>query len=166
VSIKFGVQLSQAAAQSLTGQLIDPEIFDLCPTGNLLFCVVEKTPEDYGHIRMVSNYKDPAGCGYIIACGPYAGSEPSMGGVSAIGVVGDKPEDLLGLHVIFGAHSGVPIRVTMTEARFNAQVVMMASRDIQGIDQNPVPLGDRIQKKILSETGSSGLILHSDPETD
>lgn len=147
-SLRFGVSLTQDSAQELTGQKIDPEIFDLQPTGNLIFCCIEQTPEDYGLIKMVTQYKEPPGCGYIIAAGPFAGQDPQTQGVSAIGIVG-RPEELLGLHVIFGAHSGVPIRVNLTEGRYNGQVFMMPSKDIQAIDLNSKPLGDRIQERIL-----------------
>ncbi len=147
-TLAWGVSLTQESAQTLTGQKIDPEIFDLHPTGNLLFICVEETPEDYGLIKMVSQFKEPPGCGYIIAAGPFAGQVPQTQGISAIGVVGD-PHDLLGLHVIFGAHSGVPIRVNLTENRYNGQIFMMTSKDIQAIDLNPQTLGSRVQKKIL-----------------
>jgi len=156
--IMYGASLDRESAEALTRQTISPEIFDMCPMGNLLFCVEEPEPEDYGLIRMAKNFKEPSGIGYIIAAGPQAGISPQPGGIAAIGVLSNYPSDLLGLHVLFGKFVGVPIQVNLTETNYTGQVIMMPSRDIQCIDRNPIPLGERIQKKIL---GQSDLVTQS-----
>ena len=149
--VSYGVALDHESAELVTGQTIHPGIFDMFPTGNLIHVVVEKNPEEYGAIKLPDTiHKEPAGVGYVIAAGPYAGNQmyAQMGGVSAIGVICESPSDLLGLHCMFGQHVGVPIRLSMLERKYNGQVFIMTSRDLMLIDTNPKSLVQRVQDDI------------------
>ena len=149
--LRLGHILEQDQAESLTGQTISPEIFNMIPSGNLIFVVVEEQPDTYGSIKLPdAAFKEPPGCGYIIGVGPFAGSEELAlrTSVGAIGIVAPNPTDLLGVHCLFGAHTGVPIRTNMLERRFTGQVLIMSSRDIQVVDLNSESLVKRVQKGI------------------
>ncbi len=154
--VQLGVILAQDVAERITGQKINPAIFDIIPTGNLIFVVVEENPDKRGLIILPETARgEPAGVGHIIAAGPYAGHTMyATGGVAAVGVIAANPEALLGLHVLFGMHVGTPIRLSLIEPKYNGQVYMMVARDIQAIDTNPIALGDRIQDKIITDSES------------
>ena len=135
--------------KELTGQEVHPEVFSMEPTGNLIHVVLEKEPEEYGHIIIPKEMMDATkmGCGYIMAAGPVAGSPLYAGGMGAIGVTREDPTELLGLHVIFAQHIGVPIRVSMLETQYKGAVLVMTSKDIRAVDSNPEPLTDRAVKR-------------------
>ena len=155
--VDTGVILTQEEAELLTGQSIHPDIFDIIPTGNLIFVVTEELPEKYGDIIIPKNvHKPPAGVGYIIAAGPYAGHESyaRASGVASIGIIANTPHALLGLHILFGAHTGTPIHLTMLEKRFSGQVLMMVARDAQAIDGNSKSLVERAQDKIVGDSAA------------
>ena len=159
--VEKGAILSQEEAERLTGQKIHPELFSLMPTGNLVFVVEEKLSDDFSDkIAMPQNmYKPPAGCGWVIAAGPLAGNEmySQMVGVASIGAISSRPEDLLGLHILMGVQTGVPISLSLLDRKYQGQVVMMTSRDIQAIDLNPVSLVKRVQNE-TNRRGEASLI--------
>ncbi len=165
-TVRLGHILVPEQAEEITGLKIAPEIFQMVPTGNLILVVVEPQPRSYGMIEIPDSvYKAPVGCGYIIGVGPYAGDEnfALRATVGAIGIISQLPSDLLGAHVLFGQHTGVPIRTNMLEKKYEiedggGQVLIMTSRDIQVIDLNPEPLVKRVQAKIDQE-GESSLIV-------
>jgi hypothetical protein len=131
--------------EELTGQTVHPEVFSIEPTGNLIHVLVEEEPEEYGSIiipKTVYN-AERMGVGYIIAVGPVAGNVAYAHNPGSIGVVRESPPELLGLHVIFAAHMGVPLRVSMLDKEFRAAVLVMSSKDIRGVDQNPDTLTGR-----------------------
>ena len=135
----------------LTGQEIDPNVLTIHPTGNLVHVLLEPPPEEFGLIKIpdtiVNNEK--MGVGYIIAAGPRAGHDDYAGLLSgAIGVIAEEPEDLLGLHVIFASHAGVPLRVSMMDREFRAPVLIFQSKDMRGVDTNPVPLTTRVTERM------------------
>jgi hypothetical protein len=163
-SVQFGVSLVREDAEALTGQSIHPEVFDILPTGNLIFVVVEQAPPKYGEIHIPDSvHKPPAGVGYVIAAGPQAGHPmyAENNGVAAIGAIAPQPQHLLGLHVLFGAHTGVPIKLSMLEAKYEGQVLMMVARDIQAIDLNPKSLCARVQEKINRESEEKSLLVEA-----
>ncbi len=162
--VDTGVILTQEEAELLTGQSIHPDIFTIKPTGNLIFVVTEKLLNMHGKIIIPeSAHKPPAGVGYIIAAGPYAG-HPNYAlatGVASIGVIcsANEPSALLGLHVLFGAHTGTPLHLSIKDPKWSAQVIMMVARDIQALDTNPVALVARVQDKVIADSEEQALIV-------
>jgi len=142
---------------SLTGLEIHPDVLTIHPTGNLIHVLLEPPPEEFGGI-VIPDYiqsMEKMGVGYIIAAGPLAGSHIYEGNLSGpIGVIQDSEvatdgcEVLLGLHVIFGSHTGMPLRVSMMDREFRAAVLVMSAKDIRGVDTNPTPLTTRVQEKV------------------
>ena len=137
--------MPRGRAEELTGQKIPPAIFTVMPTGDLLHIVVEEPPEEFGLIKIPEHIKanERMGIGHIIAVGPRAGDpRGAVPGPSPMGIISETgdPTELLGLHVIFGSHVGMPLRVSMLDREFRAQVLVMRSRDIRGEDSNPLPL--------------------------
>ena len=144
-----GFVMSPSQAESVTGQKIHPEVFSVEPTGNLIHVVLEVEPKEYGHIVLPDfGSQEKMGVGYIIAAGPMAGHPMyAVPGPSPIGVTRNSPIDLLGLHVIFGSHTGMPLRVTMLDREFRAMVLVMTAKDIRGVDTNPEPLTKRAERR-------------------
>lgn len=145
-----GWVMSPQQVKELTGQKVHPEVFSVEPTGNLIHVLLEKEPKEYGSIIIPDHIasREKMGVGYIIAVGSAAGNPMySVPGPSAIGVVRSAPIDLLGLHVIFGSHVGMPLRVTMLDRDFRAMVLVMSSKDIRGVDLNLEPLTDRAERR-------------------
>ena len=136
--------------KELTKQTIHPEVLTAEPTGNLVHVLVEEEPEEYGNIvipKTITN-SERMGIGYIIAVGPQAGNPLyAQNSAGAIGVVRDHPTELLGLHVIFGAHLGMPLRVSMLDKEFRAAVIVLTSKDMRGVDTNPEPLTVRAVRR-------------------
>jgi hypothetical protein len=141
----------------LTGQAVSLDVLTIHPTGNLVHVLLEPPPEEYGPIKIpdyiVSDEK--MGVGYIIAAGPLAGDHIYENNLSGpIGVIQDsevatdRSEVLLGLHVIFGSHTGMPLRVSMMDREFRAPVLVMSAKDIRGVDTNPTPLTKRIEERM------------------
>ena len=149
-----GAIMSQTDVLELTGQEPDSDIFTIYPTGNLIHVLLEKPPEEIGMIKIPEYLVDleKMGVGYIIAVGPMAGAaayaNPSP---SPIGVTSspekDDPASLLGLHVIFGSHAGMPLRVNVMDREFRAPVLVMTAKDIRGVDTNPVSLTTRVVER-------------------
>jgi hypothetical protein len=134
----------------LTGQTVHPEVLTAEPTGNLIHILVEEEPDEYGSIVIPKGIvnAERMGVGYVIAVGPQAGNPmfaQNMGG--AIGVIRDHPTEILGLHVIFGAHIGMPLRVSMLDKEFRAAVVVMSTKDVRAVDMNPEPLTKRAVRR-------------------
>ncbi len=149
-----GAIMKPADVFELTGQTVLPEIFSVHPTGNMIFVLPEEVPENYGHITIPDHLRglERMGIGYIIAVGPKAGSpDYATPGPSPVGViVGDiksGPEDLLSLHVIFNSHRGTPLRLDIMDREFRAQVLMMSSKDILGVDENSKALSERAMER-------------------
>lgn len=144
-----GFAMSPAAVETLTGQQVHPEVFSIEPTGNLIHVLLEPLPKEYGHIILPdAGTQEKMGVGYIIAVGPMAGHPMySVPGPSPIGVIRAAPIDLLGLHVIFGSHTGMPLRVTMLDREFRAMVLVMTTKDIRGVDINPKSLTVRAERR-------------------
>jgi len=153
----------------LTGQEIAPDVLTVHPTGNLLHILLEPPPEEFGPI-IIPEYiqsMEKMGVGYIIAAGPRAGHEDYASALSGpIGVIrgylpGTSDSDvnpaealpalLLGLHVIFGSHTGMPLRVSMMDREFRAAVLVMSAKDIRGVDTNTVSLTRRVQDRLEFE---------------
>lgn len=135
-----------------TGQNVHPEIYSTLPTGNLIYVVPEKAPETHGLIKLPAGTTDRPGMGYIIAAGPQAGDIVYTGNpVAPVGIIADKPQDLLGLHVVFGASVGMPLRMDITDREFMAAVLIMTSKDIRAVDSNPESLVSRIEKAMLKK---------------
>ena len=139
--------MDQEAAETLTGQTIQSEVFSVHPTGHLIHVLLETVPEEFGLIKIPDNIRDreKMGVGYIIAAGPRAGhTDFAIPTTSAVGLItSDDPESLLGLHVIFGSHTGMALRLRILDREFQSAVVVMSSKDIRGVDTNPVPLSTR-----------------------
>jgi hypothetical protein len=136
--------------KELTKQDVHPEVFGMEPTGNLIHVVLEVEPEEYGHIVIPKTVIEGTkmGCGYIMAVGPLAGSpQYAQGGGQAIGVLAESPAQLLGFHVLFAQHIGVPIRVSMLDTEYKGAVLVMSSKDIRGVDSNTEPLTDRAMRR-------------------
>jgi len=135
--------------KELTGQDIHPEVFSMEPTGHLIHVVLEKEPDEYGHIVIPKAVIDGTkmGCGYIIAAGPLAGNPQYASSAGPVGVIRDDPSKLLGLHAIFAQHIGVPIRVSMLDSQYEGAVLVMSSKDIRGVDNNTEPLTDRAKRR-------------------
>lgn len=140
----------------LTGQTVNKHVFTVHPTGNLIHVLLEPPPGEYGHIKIPDTLVqlEKMGVGYIIAAGPMAG-DPAYAapGPAPIGVVttpneGGDASSLLGLHVIFASHVGMPLRLDMLDREFRAPVIVMTSKDIRGVDENPVPLSTRAMEKV------------------
>jgi len=133
-----------------TGQKIHPDVLTVHPSGNLIHVLLEEPPSEWGLIKLPDTIVNlqPMGIGYIIAAGPRAGhTDYAIPGPSPVGVISGTPLLLLGLHVVFGAHRGVPLRVSIMDRDFKAQVLIMSSKDIQGVDTNPEPLTDRATRR-------------------
>jgi hypothetical protein len=137
----------------LTKQEIHPEILTMEPTGNIIHVLLEVEPDQFGHIilpkgGMDFGTREKMGTGYIIAAGPMAGNLGyQIPGPGVIGVTRATPEDLLGLHVIFGSSIGMPLRVSMLDREYKSSVIVMTSRDIRGVDLNPEPLTIRAERR-------------------
>ena len=151
-----GAIMSQAEAEKVTGQTINPEVFSVYPTGDLIHVLLEKEPEEFGGIIIPKTLLglEQMGVGYIIAAGPMAGSpEYAKASPSPIGVTvpeGGEFKDsscLLGLHVMFSSHTGCPLRVSLLDREFRAPVLQMRGKDIIGVDENPVPLTTRVVER-------------------
>ncbi len=149
-----GQMMTADAVFELTGQHIDPNILTVHPTGNMVHVLLEEPPKEYGSIIIpeAERGREQMGVGYIIATGPKAGSLVySEGAPAIIGVIGGEGAEtsacLLGLHVIFGSHVGMPLRVSMLDREFKASVLVMPSKDIRGVDTNPVPLTIRVEER-------------------
>ena len=151
----------------LTGQEIHPDVLTVHPTGNLIHVLLEPPPEEFGLIKIPDYIQsmEKMGVGYVIAAGPRAGHPDYSRATSGpIGVVAELSVDiksadtypadhLLGLHVIFGSHTGMPLRVSMMDREFRAAVLVMSAKDIRGVDTNPVPLTKRVGER-MKEDGS------------
>jgi hypothetical protein len=134
----------------LTGQHVHPEIFSVHPTGNLLHVLLELPPKEYGLIKLPESEvgKEKMGVGYIIAAGPRAGhTDYAIPGPSPVGVIVPMSDKLLGLHVIFGSHTGMPLRVDMMDREFMSSVLVMSAKDIRGVDVNIKPLTTRVEER-------------------
>ena len=145
-----GVIIDRKLIETMTGQTITPEVFSVGPTGNLIHVVLEETPDEWGHIAIpeIVRSREVPGVGYIMAAGPQAGGKMYINNLSApIGVTCSEPAQLLGLHVIFGAHTGMPLHMSVLDKRFESQVVVMSSKDIRGVDSNPEPLRNRLERR-------------------
>ncbi len=156
------------AILELTGQEIHPDILTVHPTGNLIHVLLEPPPEEFGLIKIPDYIQsmEKMGVGYVIAAGPRAGHEDYAGVLSgSIGVIrgylpGTSNSDvdlakalpalLLGLHVIFGSHTGMPLRVSLMDREFRAAVLVMSAKDIRGVDTNPVALTKRVEERMKS----------------
>jgi hypothetical protein len=135
--------------KELTKQDVHPEVFSMEPTGNLIHVVLEVEPDEYGHLVIPKSITDGTrmGCGYIIAVGPVAGSPQYATSAGAVGVLAQNPAQLLGYHVLFAAHIGVPIRVSMLDTEYKGAVLVMSSKDIRGVDCDAEPLTDRAMRR-------------------
>jgi hypothetical protein len=151
-----GAIMDPADVLELTGQSVNPEVFTIHPTGNLIHVLLEEEPEEFGSIIIPKTLMglEQMGVGYIIAAGPMAGSpDYAIAIPSPIGVViragGEdiNSSGLLGLHVIFGSHAGAPLRVSLLDREFRAPVLVMQSKDIKGVDTNPIPLTTRVVER-------------------
>ncbi len=149
----------------LTGQKIDPDILTVHPTGNLIHVLLEKMPKEYGTIILPDTIgrDENMGAGYIIAAGSRAGhNDYAAPGPGAVGVIEGVeeyteeneikwrtgPAQLLSLHVIFGSHTGMPLRVSMMDREFRSAVLVMSAKDIRGVDVNLTPLTKRVEDKV------------------
>ncbi len=152
--------MTSSAILELTHQVIHPDVLTIHPTGNLIHVILEPPPDEFGGI-IIPDYiqsMEKMGVGYIIAAGPRAGHSDYAGSLSgAVGVIGDCKGDktligfntaLLGLHVIFGSHTGMPLRVSLLDREFRAAVLVMSAKDIRGVDTNPIPLTTRVQESM------------------
>ena len=144
-----GWVMSPRQVLELTKQTVHPEVFSIEPTGNLIHVLLETPPEEYGHIILPKNIsQENMGVGYIIAVGPMAGDPRyAVPSPAPIGVVRNSPIDLLGLHVIFSATVGMPLRVSMLDRKYMAAVLVMTAKDIRGVDLNAEPLTDRAERR-------------------
>jgi len=154
-----GYIMKPEAVFELTGQHVHPDIFSVHPTGNLLHVVLEKEPKEFGSIIIPDSElgKEKMGIGYVIAAGPRAGhADYAVPGPSPVGVVGEgeSPECLLGLHVIFGSHTGMPLRVSMLDREFRSSVLVMSAKDIRGVDTNPISLTLRAEQRMRDENST------------
>jgi len=144
--------MPQDEAEALSGQKIPDAIFGVHPTGNIIHVLVEEFPKEWKGIVLPDYARgmgEQMGIGYIIAAGPRAGhSDHAVNTGGAIGIIGghENPSDLLGLHVIFASHVGMPLRVSVFDREFRAAVLVMTSKDIRGVDTNPVPLTKRVEE--------------------
>ena len=148
-----GSIMTRANVLELTKQEVDEAVFSIHPTGNLIHVLAEVPPEEYGLIKIPEHLvgMEKMGIGYIIAVGPMAGSpDYAVAGPGPVGVITNEEtsEGLLGLHVIFGAHRGMPLRVNMLDREFRAQVYEMSPKDIVGVDENPIPLSTRVVERL------------------
>lgn len=145
--------------QKLTEQEIHPDILTVHPTGNLIHVLLEPPPEEFGLIKIPDYIQsmEKMGVGYIIAAGPRAGHSDYAGALSGpIGIIAHIPDNeydvsatnLLGLHVIFGSHTGMPLRVSLMDREFRAAVLVMSAKDIRGVDTNPIPLTRRVEERM------------------
>ncbi len=149
-SFNKGVIIDRELIEAITGQTITPEVFTVEPTGNLIHVVLEEVPDEWGHIKLPENLLslEPPGAGYIMAAGPYAGSMMYVQpGAAPIGVTCSDPSQLLGLHVIFGSTTGMPLHMSILDRKFESQVLVMTSKDVRGIDFNVEPLRDRLERR-------------------
>ncbi len=147
--------MTQAAIEQLTGQLVNPLVLSIHPTGNLLHILMEKPPEEYSGIIIPDTLQgsgEQMGVGWIIAAGPRAGhSDYAASTTGVVGVIAgsdvNAPACLLGLHVIVGSHSGMPLRVDMLDREFRSAVLVLPTRDIKGVDTNQKSLTERVVEK-------------------
>ena len=144
---------------SLTGQDVAPDVLTIHPTGNLIHVLLEPPPEEFGLIKIPDYIQsmEKMGVGYVIAAGPRAGHSDYAGVLSgAMGIIAhikdneydNSPLNILGLHVIFGSHTGMPLRVSMMDREFRAAVLVMSAKDIRGVDTNPKSLTKRVEEKM------------------
>ena len=117
------------------GRKINRRAFDVQPSGNRLLVVLDKVPERYGllHIPENADSRSGGGAGWVIAVGPTVGQQVPYPGGPPI----QKPEDLLGCHVIFGGYIGKPLKFSFFDRQQDAVCIMMADRDIWAVDLNP-----------------------------
>lgn len=139
----------------LTGQKIHPDILTVHPTGNLIHVLLEEPPKEFGMIKLPDSEigKEKMGIGWIIAAGPRAGHpDYAVPSPSPIGIIGggpglEGPECLLGLHIIFGSHTGMPLRVSMLDREFRSSVLVMSAKDVRGVDTDPTSLSQRVEER-------------------
>jgi len=114
------------------------KVFETMPTGSRVKVVLDEPPEvTEGGLTIPDTYRDATkmGAGIIVAAGPEAGVRddlPSPGAPATF-----CPEDLLYLHVLFGAHMGAPLRYTLLDRMWKSVVMEMSIRDIWEIDLRP-----------------------------
>ena len=159
---RYGHMMHREDAEELAGQSIHPDVFDMRPTGNLVFVVLEVVPSKAGMLHIPDTVgKAPSGVGYIIAVGPYAGHlmYAQHGGVAAVGPICDNPKDLIGVHAIFSRTAGVPLQLTLLEEQFTGHVLMMPSRDIQSVDLNRRSLVARVAEEYERQSEAKSLLV-------
>ena len=139
--VQLGHRLSQAQAELITGQSIQPRVFDWVPSGGRLLICKDTIPEKIGSIviPVETHTMTSAGTGWIIACGPEAGLNHLMPIGNLIAEDND-PANLLGLHVAFSFAAGKSMRFSLYDSEYDSQVGIYAPSDVFMVDYNSNPL--------------------------
>ncbi len=139
--IAAGHILTHAQAELVTGQSIQPRVFDWIPQGARLLICKDTIPEKIGSIIMPveTNTMTSAGSGWIIGCGPDAGIGHQMP-IGNVIVDDNDPANLLGLHVSFTFSAGKSMRFSLYDSDYDSQVGIYSPVDVLMVDYNSNPL--------------------------
>ena len=138
-SIARGKRLRLETAEALTGRTLNPRIFDYEPQGSRMLVVVDPKITSAGGIEFTEQTSDlmKRGTGFIIAVGPHAGTTQ----MTAVGNIDVQDcEDLLGLHIMFGAATGKVIKTSVYDDDYGSELLLMNTNDLWLVDTNPRPL--------------------------
>lgn len=134
--ILHGLILSPEQRERLvkrTGKDFSEEVWRQQMTGHRMLVCPEPASRTYkGSIFLpssaVERQKLEMGAGWIIAVGPMAGAQngilPHPGGLMA-----EKPEDLLGLHILYRSHQGINIKTSDDDSEFMGDLIVLTDRD-------------------------------------
>lgn len=139
--IVHGFRMAHDKAEHATRQQIITRAFDWVPQGNRIAVVEDQVPDRVGSILIPIETQDvqQMGTGWIISVGPAAGlyQHAAAGNIAPDEEAG--PEDLLGLHVMYGFHAGKAIRFSIFDGDYDSQIILLAPVDIWMVDYSDDP---------------------------
>lgn len=129
---------SPSVVKEITGREdIPPDAFKQEPQGSKLIVLLDRAPDTYGgvlHIPKICKDITPVSVGLVIGVGPQVGSnDPYPGGPIC------HPSQLLYRHISFSMHIGKPLRFNVMDSKYEAGILILASRDVHIIDWDDDP---------------------------
>lgn len=121
------------ALETITKRVLDPRVWSLQITGSQVLVVPDPVDKQHGALWLpasaIERRQLSMGAGWIVAAGPFAGSErPTL----KIGLRTTSPTDLLGLHIYFQAYSGINFKTSAEDDEFGGPdaLVVLDTSDI------------------------------------
>jgi len=133
---EMGFRLPHDVAERISKQKIMLRTMDWMPLGGRLIVVKDPVPKQIGRIILHPDQRNmnSMGSGWIIAAGPEAGRIP-LAPISNMRV--ENPQDLLGLHIMFGVASGKIMRFSVFDSEYESEIICVSPVDVWAVDMNP-----------------------------